>query len=435
VIFTEMCEAAKSRLGTELNTQSDALFGVVLAIVADRLGEAWQLGQAVHAASDPEQATGDAMKSLASLTGTAPRGATKSTVTLSCTGTPGTVLGAGRLTSVLGATSSRFVTLTSATIAAAKGWAPTTAYVLGDIRANDSRIYRCSTAGTSAASGGPTGTGTDITDNGAHWRYLGAGTGYVTVSAEAEGTGATVANAYALTTIVTPVAGWSNVTNILDAVIGAEDESSADLRTRREVELGAQGSSTVESIRGKLSRVKGIGEVVVFENTTDYTDAAGRPPHSDHVVCKQGLAIAANIAQAIFDAAGGGIETYGTQSLVVTDSHGNNHTMRWDYADVVSIYIQINVSAIETEFPADGADRIVNAMIAYGDTLPIGRDVIAEKTRGLAWAIPGVYDITGFRLDIVNPPVGTGNITIAPHRVADFDTSRVTVNVAFVTPS
>lgn len=36
------------------------------------------------------------------------------------------------------------------------------------------RAYICITAGTSAASGGPTGVGTDITDGTAHWRYLGA---------------------------------------------------------------------------------------------------------------------------------------------------------------------------------------------------------------------------------------------------------------------
>lgn len=58
-------------------------------------------------------------------------------------------------------------------------WAPTTAYVATvgarSVVTNDGgRTYICVTAGTSAGSGGPTGTGTDITDGGAHWRYLGA---------------------------------------------------------------------------------------------------------------------------------------------------------------------------------------------------------------------------------------------------------------------
>ena len=55
----------------------------------------------------------------------------------------------------------------------AKAWAASTAYVVGDRRTNDSgKVYECITAGTSAGSGGPTGTTSDITDNTAHWKYL-----------------------------------------------------------------------------------------------------------------------------------------------------------------------------------------------------------------------------------------------------------------------
>ena len=70
-------------------------------------------------------------------------------------------------------------------------WAPTTAYAAGapfspgDIVTNDSgKFYTCITAGTSAGSGGPTGTGADITDGTAHWQYTrGAGTGGMTDTA------------------------------------------------------------------------------------------------------------------------------------------------------------------------------------------------------------------------------------------------------------
>lgn len=54
-------------------------------------------------------------------------------------------------------------------------WALSTAYSVGDRRTNDAgKVYQCITAGTSASSGGPTGTGTDITDGGVHWTYIGA---------------------------------------------------------------------------------------------------------------------------------------------------------------------------------------------------------------------------------------------------------------------
>ncbi len=55
-------------------------------------------------------------------------------------------------------------------------WQASTAYAVGDIITNDSgKVYTCDTAGTSAGSGGPTGTGANITDGGARWDYTSAG--------------------------------------------------------------------------------------------------------------------------------------------------------------------------------------------------------------------------------------------------------------------
>lgn len=53
-------------------------------------------------------------------------------------------------------------------------WQASKAYALGDLVANDStlRVYRNVQAGTSAGSGGPTGTGSNITDNTAKWTYI-----------------------------------------------------------------------------------------------------------------------------------------------------------------------------------------------------------------------------------------------------------------------
>lgn len=53
-------------------------------------------------------------------------------------------------------------------------WAIDTAYTKYTRVSNDSgKVYECITAGTSAHSGGPTGTTADITDNTAHWKYVG----------------------------------------------------------------------------------------------------------------------------------------------------------------------------------------------------------------------------------------------------------------------
>ena len=52
-------------------------------------------------------------------------------------------------------------------------WLPNTAYSIGDYVVNDSnKLYVCDQNGTSAASGGPTGTGANITDNTTRWDYV-----------------------------------------------------------------------------------------------------------------------------------------------------------------------------------------------------------------------------------------------------------------------
>jgi hypothetical protein len=59
------------------------------------------------------------------------------------------------------------------TTALAAWWSPDTAYAVNDQRQNNTNIYNCTQAGTSAHSGGPTGTGTGIVDNTCLWDYVG----------------------------------------------------------------------------------------------------------------------------------------------------------------------------------------------------------------------------------------------------------------------
>jgi hypothetical protein len=54
-----------------------------------------------------------------------------------------------------------------------EAWQASKVYALNQQVHNGGNVYRCTTAGTSAASGGPTGTGAGITDGSAVWSYVG----------------------------------------------------------------------------------------------------------------------------------------------------------------------------------------------------------------------------------------------------------------------
>ena len=73
-------------------------------------------------------------------------------------------------------------------------WAPNTAYSLNNIVYNGTRFYKVTTAGTSAASGGPSGTTAGITDNSVVWNYEGSIYIFATISSSGVASPATVSN-------------------------------------------------------------------------------------------------------------------------------------------------------------------------------------------------------------------------------------------------
>jgi hypothetical protein len=54
-------------------------------------------------------------------------------------------------------------------------WVASVSVIVGEHRTNGGNLYRCTTAGTTASSGGPTGTGGSITDGTAVWAYVQVG--------------------------------------------------------------------------------------------------------------------------------------------------------------------------------------------------------------------------------------------------------------------
>lgn len=54
-------------------------------------------------------------------------------------------------------------------------WIASNVTAVGQFCTNGGNTYQCTAAGTTAASGGPTGTGTSITDGSVTWKYIGAG--------------------------------------------------------------------------------------------------------------------------------------------------------------------------------------------------------------------------------------------------------------------
>ena len=173
----------------------------------------------------------------------------------------------------------------------AKPWVASTAYVVGDRVTNDSgKVYTCDTAGTSAGSGGPTGTGANISDNTARWDYLSASVArsYLTsVAAISDYNVLTVHDTSILTNTTTTVAALAaptfvprtRATLVLNGAPADDDEYDVTINDGSSDHtistITATASSTYDSILTSLKTaiaglsITGItsGDLRIFQNS------------------------------------------------------------------------------------------------------------------------------------------------------------------------
>lgn len=409
--------------------------GQLIGIGSERWALPWELLEAIVSSMDPDKATGSLLVALCALTGTVPLPATFSAVTLTLTGTPTAVVNQDSLISTA-STGQQWRTREDATIVAATAWAGSTAYLAGDRRTNDDKIYLCVTNGTSASSGGPVGTDPDPdvteTDGTTAWRFLGAGTGYVDSDARATVTGPIVAAAGDITAIDTHTGGWDGVTNILDATVGTVKMTDSQLRVLRELELSRPGTSPSDAIRTALLDVGRTTEdpvtnVVIFNNNTDFTDSDGVPPHSIEALVTGGE------DQDIFDAllanVAAGIRTHGLVVGSSVDDSGTSQVMKFSRPDEIDIYVSVTLVKNPLKYPADGDDQVKAAIVAWGNALDGGTDITSAAVLAQVFKITGVLDCS---LPLISAaptttPVATTTIVLTSRQQAVFDTTRISI--------
>lgn len=451
--------------GTEVDKTIplDSLAGQEITMLSDGFAAMWDLAGAIVASLDPNQASDAALDQLCALTGTVREAQTFSTDTVTCTGRPGTSLIVGRQAKTTD-TNAIFASTAQGTIAALTAWAALTGYSVGDRRTNSGKAYVCTTAGTSAASGGPSTTASDITDGTVHWKYMGTGTGAVDIVFKAVSAGPVGALAGTLATIVTPVDGWQGAINLLDAQVGALQETNPALRVRREAELAGQGGSTADAIRAAILKVnEGSTDpnhqpptsCTVFYNDTDLPDANGVPAHAVEVLVQGGTA--QDITQAVWKAVGAGTATYGNQTGVATDSQGNPQIVNWSRPVQVLVYVTATVGYDSSQWTSSAlvVQAALSALLTYGEQFPIGTDVRASPLQGAilykpsatdtsgnavvpapdgSVAAPGLLEVSPLYIGTSPSPGSSTTITISNRQLAVFDSSRCVITAVAETP-
>ena len=374
-IFAEMETEAKARFGENVNTSDRSFLGILLRIFAWFLSKVWQTTENTYYSGYVNTAEGVQLDRLGPYVGIQRKLATWATGTIQLTGTPGHTEPAG------------FRVETPASV-----------------------VFE---------------TVEDITLD-----ENGVGTGEI--RALEPGTSGNVA-AGTITVITNPNANITSCTNPTPTSGGQNKETDQEFRERFALSVSGGGAATIDSIRSALLRTPGVRAAVVIENNTMTTDAAGRPPKSFEAYVLGGRP--EDIGQAILNTKAAGIESYGSESVVVYDISGNPHTIRFSYTEEVPIHIRVTVWK-NTSYPADGDTQIKSAIVRYigGEDsdgqmyvgLNMGDDVIHSRIVASVYKVAGIEDAI-VELSTDGTTWAQANIPIDPHKVAQTSHAIITV--------
>lgn len=370
-IIADFQAASRSDIDPQIEYSDEDPLGQIFGIASGPLAELWEQAQEIYFSIDRENAEGDALDNVGSLSGTTRGEASKSVVYCTMDLDNAAVVPAGAIIAVDGQEDIRFTLETE-----------------------------------------QTGTGTPLEDV----KFLG------------EVVGPIQAAAGSLTVIVTPYSGWNSVTNPLDAAAGDDVETLPSYR--RSIALGTarRGGSTLDAIRADVlalnDTLQGSPIIAVspFENTGLVTDANGLPGKSIEILVHDGAAVDNDvIAQAIWDSKPGGIQTFGNANGTAIDKKGNSRTVYFSRPTPVSITVVLSCQIDPGKYIGDVALKlaIVTAGKAQYDQ---GDDVLLDYLRAVAIINTGVK--------VISDMTANGEaerVPILVREIADWDTIDVTV--------
>lgn len=274
----------------------------------------------------------------------------------------------------------------------------------------------------------PAGKVVESTADGSRWVFL----ENVTIPSssaivECEEKGAVAAPAGTLTEIVTPVAGWTSVTNAAAATLGTPRETDAAYRARIIKNSSVLQGRTAPALISAVEALDFITAAGVYNNTTpaDVTVGAFTVPAHGHLLlidpATSTLTTAEKetLAQTIFETIGYGTQQGGSETESYT-YRGKDYPQYWDDATATDVHVDV-VATIETGYVfADVADEIETAVSTYINGLTTGQDVLLLGVFGAIATVDGVVSAT------VTIEDSAADFAIADTAVAAYDEGNST---------
>jgi len=331
-------------INSALDTSPVEPLGQLIGVISEAAAELWELAAACYEGIDRDNAEGDQLDNIGTLTGSLREAPTKSQVFCTVTLAAGTY-GPGAL------------------VASVSSTGPGTTEV-------PSIGVQFSNVNSVTSPGGPVPS----------------------ILFQALVTGPTVAPGGWLTTIAAPVTGWTAITNPSDANVGLNLQDDTSYRATQELELTAGGGSTLPSVTSVLLELftsfglAGASVNVVENVGLTLNPVTGLPGKSFEVYVYAGVGVfsgsqLSQIATTIWNEKPAGIQLVGSTSIVIFDSQGVQRTVPFSVVTAVPIYVVVTViftpasNGNQTAVAAGIGGAIQNLSAgetATGDALPPG---------------------------------------------------------------
>lgn len=245
--------------------------------------------------------------------------------------------------------------------------------------------------------------------------------------------GPNVLPANSLTRIDTAVAGWDSINNLVAGITGQNEETDEELRFRKEQFGISTGSATAKAIKYRIgAEVDGVEYVAVYENKTDQTNADNLPPHSFESVVYGGTN--QDVGDKVFEVCPAGINFYGNTAIDVIDQNGDAQVVKFSRPVDKYLWVRVSINEAynEEDLPTEYVQSIKDSVLAHGNTIGIGVDIIVQRFYGEIYSgTNGLGNITvqiaktDNPLDI--PSYTTSNIKIGRAERSVFSLSRISV--------
>lgn len=222
--------------------------------------------------------------------------------------------------------------------------------------------------------------------------------------------GALEVPAGAVTKIITVIAGWDTITNPTAGVVGRDEETDSELRSRVVESYAINATGYVEAIQANLAELDGVIAVRVLENYTSESQTMFGISVGAHsiAVCIVG-GDDAEIAETIYRRKDAGCGTTGTTQVSYDDEEtGNTFTYNIVRPSPVALKIQVEFFA---ELADDTIAAIKSALIA--DVLGQGGNprVGMAETIFSSRFYPVVQSVTDTPVKAISIALGSGSLS------------------------